>query len=800
MPYFFYRNVDDVPESVLNSEESSMAFILSDFEGQDFERLQKKEASILGPPAVREMAKRGQRPVTSTRPLYCTVMEGLGVCFNSHRKRNKAEIQRYFFLIHSMGGSILKDTNSSRVTHLVADHCRGEKYRYCSTFGIPVMTGAWLESCWNRKNEIDFRASDKGFCSAYKVKPFHGACIHLLGFVHDEYLHMKEELERNGGRETIDANDGHCTHIVVDDSTITSLPTDIPKDIPVVKSEWFWASIQMDACAEERLHVFSDHLGSILSPYNTNTPNNRTAPSNRSLFSPGGTPGSSSSNHSRKRKRRREAVSQLAQLDPAPGLNVGSTTAFNKRRSSIGELAHLYDSGSFLLDTPDRNILAANEQKTQTNKSSSNILQPREGETPPKAGITVTSPTPPQQQAPKSSSTPKKSENKPMTARQHIFQELVQTETNYINILKTILDVFKKPLEDPSLMQEQANQFLNETEIKLIFGDVPPIYEVHAKMHQEFVAAINNWTEDFSVGEVYLRYADDLLKAYPPFVNFFEEAKRTILECDKAKPRFHAFLKCCQSKPECGRQTLAELMIRPVQRLPSVILLLNDLIKHTKKERDHKDTPKLEAALAKIKQVLNNINEDKRKTEGQVCIFEIFSDIENCPPSLVSSHRNFLGRIDAIELGGSDELCGKGSVLSFFLFSDVLEISKKRSSATKGLGLRSPSTMSLRSMGMTQGGMGGGAVASSFNGGGNMNETMSRHDANAPFGTRSLKHVNLMSLSAVKRVVDITEVDGQPIANIFGLVCRTNQVCSLSQKCLVRLSAIISLSYSKFFF
>ena len=155
----------------------------------------------------------------------------------------------------------------------------------------------------------------------------------------------------------------------------------------------------MDACAEEKLHVFSDHLGSILSPYNPNTPNNRTAPNNRSLFSPGGTPGSSSSNHSRKRKRRREAVSQLAQLDPAPGMNsVDNTTGFNKRRSSIGELAHLYDSGSFLLDTPERNLIVSNEPTTQTNKSSSNILHSDEAGTPPKVSVAITSPTPPQQQ------------------------------------------------------------------------------------------------------------------------------------------------------------------------------------------------------------------------------------------------------------------------------------------------------------------------------------------------------------------------------------------------------------------
>lgn len=38
----------------------------------------------------------------------------------------------------------------------------------------------------------------------------------------------------------------------------------------------------------------------------------------------------------------------------------------------------------------------------------------------------------------------------------------------------------------------------------------------------------------------------------------------------------------------------------------------------------------------------------------------------------------FLCKIDVLELGGSDEICGKGSDLTLFLFSDVLEISKKK--------------------------------------------------------------------------------------------------------------------------
>jgi hypothetical protein len=37
--------------------------------------------------------------------------------------------------------------------------------------------------------------------------------------------------------------------------------------------------------------------------------------------------------------------------------------------------------------------------------------------------------------------------------------------------------------------------------------------------------------------------ADALLKTYPPFINFYEKTKEMILNCDKTKPRFHAFLK-----------------------------------------------------------------------------------------------------------------------------------------------------------------------------------------------------------------------------------------------------------------
>ena len=75
----------------------------------------------------------------------------------------------------------------------------------------------------------------------------------------------------------------------------------------------------------------------------------------------------------------------------------------------------------------------------------------------------------------------------------------------------------------------------------------------------------------------------------------------------------------------------------------------------------HEDCQQLEAALARIKEVMTHLNEEKRRTEGQIHIFDIYSEIENCPASVVSSHRSFIMRQDCVEVAAEDALCGKES-------------------------------------------------------------------------------------------------------------------------------------------
>ncbi|MBN3278717.1 ECT2 protein, partial [Polyodon spathula] len=330
------------------------------------------------------------------------------------------------------------------------------------------------------------------------------------------------------------------------------------------------------------------------------------------------------------------------------------------------------------------------------------------------------------EKTPRSTARPSKSSTpvpQKQSARWQVAKELYQTESNYVDILTTVLQLFKDPLEKEGQL---GGPILAVEEIKTIFGSIPDIFDVHTRIKAELEELVLNWSEDKSVGDIILKYSKELVKAYPPFVNFFEMSKETIAKCEKQKPRFHAFLKINQSKPECGRQTLAELLIRPVQRLPSVALLLNDIRKHT--ADDNPDKVTLEKAIESLKEVMTHINEDKRKTEGQKQIFDVVYEVDNCPANLLSSHRSLVHRVETISLG--DKPCDRGENVTLFLFSDCLEIARKRHK-----------------------------VISTFR---------SPHGGTRP--QASLKHITLMPLSQIRKVLDLKETED--CHNAFALVVR----------------------------
>ncbi|XP_074047035.1 protein ECT2 [Macrotis lagotis] len=655
VPHLTMESVKEFEDS--DSPEFENIFVVMDFQDAVFSDLYKADYRILGPPIVLNCAKNGEPLPYSGRPLYCASMLNLVLCFTGFRK--KEELVKLVTLAHYMGGTIRKDFNS-KVTHLVANCTQGEKFRVAVSLGTPIMKPEWIFKAWERRNEQDFYAATDEFRNEFKVPPFQDCMLSFLGFSDEEKANMEEMTEMQGGCY-LPVGDERCTHLIVEENAVKELPFEPSKKLYVVKQEWFWGSIQMDARAGESMYLYEK----------ANTPELKKSVSLLSLSTP---------NSNRKRRRLKETLAQLArETDISP---------FPPRKRPSAE--HSLSIGSLLdiSNTPESSLSYGETPKSCT-KSSKN-------------------------------STPVPSKQ---SARWQVAKELYQTESNYVNILATIIQLFQVPLEEEG---QRGGPILAAEEIKAIFGSIPDIFDVHTKIKEDLEDLIINWDESKSIGDIFLKYSKDLVKIYPPFVNFFEMSKETIVKCEKQKPRFHAFLKINQAKPECGRQSLAELLIRPVQRLPSVALLLNDLKKHTADDNPDKNT--LERAIGSLKEVMTHINEDKRKTEAQKQIFDVVYEVDGCPANLLSSHRSLVQRIETISLG--EHPCDRGEQVTLFLFNDCLEIARKRHK-----------------------------VIGTFK---------SPHGHTRP--PAALKHIQLMPLSQIKKVLDIRETED--CHNAFALLVR----------------------------
>ncbi|XP_042737090.1 protein ECT2 isoform X3 [Lagopus leucura] len=647
VPYIKTNTIEELGDC--DSPEFETVFVVTDFQGSIFNNLCKADCRVIGPPVVLHCAQKGEPLPFSCRPLYCASMFNLVLCFTGFRKKD--ELVKLVTLVHHMGGIIRKDFNS-KVTHLVANSTHGDKFRIAVSLGTPIMKAEWIYKAWEKRNEMDFCAADDDIRNQFKVPPFQDCLLSFLGFSDEEKANMEEMTEMQGGC-CLPVGDERCTHLVVEESTVKEIPFEPLKKLYIVKQEWFWGSIQMDARAGESMYLFEK----------SESPGLKKSVSQLSLSTP---------NSNRKRRRLKETLAQLTrETDMSP---------FPPRKRPSAE--HSLSLGSLL------DISNTPESSTTNGETPKSCARPSKNSTP----------------------LPLK-----QSARWQVAKELYQTESNYVDILTTIIQLFQVPLEKEGQL---GGPILAQEEIKTIFGSIPDILDVHTKIKEDLEDLMVNWTESKSIGDIFLKYSKDLLKTYPPFVNFFEMSKETITRCEKQKPRFHAFLKINQAKPECGRQSLAELLIRPVQRLPSVVLLLNDLKKHT--AEDNPDKIILERAIESLKEVMTHINEDKRKTEAQRQFFEVVYEVDGCPANLLSSHRSLVQRLETVALG--DDLCDRGEQVTLFLFNDCLEIARKRHK-----------------------------VIGAFK---------SPHGHTRP--PASLKHVVLMPLSQIKKVLDIRETEGKP--------------------------------------
>ncbi|KAM6221612.1 rho guanine nucleotide exchange factor 10 [Rhynchocyon petersi] len=252
--------------------------------------------------------------------------------------------------------------------------------------------------------------------------------------------------------------------------------------------------------------------------------------------------------------------------------------------------------------------------------------------------------------------------------RRYILGSVVDSEKNYVDALKRILEQYEKPLS------EMEPKILSERKLKMVFYRVKEILQCHSMFQIALASRVSEWDSVEMIGDVFVASFSKsmVLDAYSEYVNNFSTAVAILKKTCATKPAFLEFLKQCQeSSPD--RITLYSLMMKPIQRFPQFILLLQDMLKNTSK--GHPDRLPLQMALTELETLAEKLNERKRDADQRCEIKQIAKAInERYLNKLLSSGNRYLIRSDdMIETVYND----RGEIIKtkerrIFMLNDVL--------------------------------------------------------------------------------------------------------------------------------
>ncbi|GAA6075484.1 rho guanine nucleotide exchange factor 10-like protein isoform X1 [Tachysurus ichikawai] len=123
--------------------------------------------------------------------------------------------------------------------------------------------------------------------------------------------------------------------------------------------------------------------------------------------------------------------------------------------------------------------------------------------------------------------------------RRHILGSIVQSERNYLESLKRILQEYQKPL------LEAEPRILSPRKIRPIFFRVREITQCHCMFQIALASRVGEWDASEKIGDLFVASFSKsmVLDVYSDYVNNFTNAMALIKKACLSKPAFLEFLK-----------------------------------------------------------------------------------------------------------------------------------------------------------------------------------------------------------------------------------------------------------------
>uniref|UniRef100_A0A8C9JQ93 Rho guanine nucleotide exchange factor 10 n=1 Tax=Panthera tigris altaica TaxID=74533 RepID=A0A8C9JQ93_PANTA len=262
--------------------------------------------------------------------------------------------------------------------------------------------------------------------------------------------------------------------------------------------------------------------------------------------------------------------------------------------------------------------------------------------------------------------------------RRYILGSVVDSEKNYVDALKRILERYEKPLS------EMEPKILSERKLKTVFYRVKELLQCHGMFQIALASRVAEWDSVETIGDVFVASFSKsmVLDAYSEYVNNFSTAVAILKKTCATKPAFLEFLKVRTSVCASAPASTCPLF--------TVFLLPKDMLKNTSK--GHPDRLPLQMALTELETLAEKLNERKRDADQRCEIKHVAKAInERYLNKLLSSGNRYLVRSDdMIETVYND----RGEIMKtkerrIFMLSDVLVCATVTSAAATRVSSRS---------------------------------------------------------------------------------------------------------------
>lgn len=254
--------------------------------------------------------------------------------------------------------------------------------------------------------------------------------------------------------------------------------------------------------------------------------------------------------------------------------------------------------------------------------------------------------------------------------RLNVARELLETERQYVRALEAAVQSYYDRLmfncKVCSSSASTEKPILDLEKLQTIFCNLPEIRNFNANFLTELTARCEHFDSNTKIGDVFLKWGP-FFKIYITYCNNHERAAHLFLEL-REEPRFGAWLENTRTLMQID--PLDSYLIRPVQRIPRYLLLLNDLLKATKP--DHCDYTDLKSGIAQMQTLADNINSAIKQAEKLNQVLQIQEKLGM--KDLVEPSRVFVrtGVLQLCHLDNSSMFKKDVANYWFYLFNDLL--------------------------------------------------------------------------------------------------------------------------------